>query len=220
MTDFFYGLLKMSIEASWLIAVVILLRFLFRKIPRKLVCCLWALVALRLICPLTIESSLSLVPDISPKSFVNIDNSTDGQGAAVNMNGANGNFKNGTAGSIAGGNTAGVTDRLTGNLTGNSAGSTTGRLTEGSTGTTTSTSNTPADGFTAGASEIMQADGTNGTKITDMLNAASIVWLAGVVILLGYALITYMRIRRRTLASVNMEKNVYLCDDIETPPNI
>ena len=63
----------------------------------------------------------------------------------------------------------------------------------------------------------MQADGTNGTKITDMLNAASIVWLAGVVILLGYALITYMRIRRRTLASVNMEKNVYLCDDIETP---
>ena len=217
MTDFFYGLLKMSIEASWLIAVVILLRFLFRKIPRKLVCCLWALVALRLICPLTIESSLSLVPDMSPKSFVNIDNSTDGQGAAVNMNGANGNFKTGTAGSIAGGNTAGVTDRLTGNLTGNSAGSTTGRLTEGSTGTTTSTSNTPADGFTAGASEIMQADGTNGTKITDMLNAASIVWLAGVVILLGYALITYMRIRRRTLASVNMEKNVYLCDDIETP---
>ena len=78
MTDIFYGLLKMSVEASWLIAVVILLRFLFRKIPRKLVCCLWALVALRLICPLTIESRLSLVPDMSPKSFVNIDNSTDG----------------------------------------------------------------------------------------------------------------------------------------------
>ena len=114
MTDLFYGLLKMSIEASWLIAVVILLRFLFRKIPRKLVCCLWALVALRLICPLTIESRLSLVPDMSPKSFVNIDNSTDGQGAAVNMNGANGNFKNGTAGSIAGGNTAGVTNRFNG----------------------------------------------------------------------------------------------------------
>ena len=38
-------------------------RLLFKKVSRRIVCCLWALVALRLVCPFSIESRLSLIPD-------------------------------------------------------------------------------------------------------------------------------------------------------------
>lgn len=62
----FLRVLNMSITASWLMAVVILLRFLFKRAPRWISCILWAFVAIRLICPVAIESGLSLVPNGQP----------------------------------------------------------------------------------------------------------------------------------------------------------
>lgn len=55
----FVRLLNTSAAAGILIAVVIALRFLLRKAPKKYICILWALVALRLIVPLSISSSVS-----------------------------------------------------------------------------------------------------------------------------------------------------------------
>lgn len=55
----FVKLLNMSAAASILIAVVIALRFLLRKTPKKYICILWAIVALRLICPISISSAVS-----------------------------------------------------------------------------------------------------------------------------------------------------------------
>ena len=52
MTSLFLKLVNMSITASWLVAAVILLRLLLKKAPKALHCALWALVAIRLICPL------------------------------------------------------------------------------------------------------------------------------------------------------------------------
>lgn len=62
MTDIFAKILNMSMAASWMILAVILLRFIFKRLPKWIRCVLWALVAIRLICPFTIESSLSLIP--------------------------------------------------------------------------------------------------------------------------------------------------------------
>ena len=62
MGEIFLKLVNMSIAASWLIVAVILLRIVLKKAPRWLSCMLWILVAIRLFCPVTIESSLSLVP--------------------------------------------------------------------------------------------------------------------------------------------------------------
>lgn len=65
-------LLNMSISAGWMILVVIVLRVLLRKAPKWSYCLLWALVALRLIIPFTIESTWSLIPSnetITLKSF-------------------------------------------------------------------------------------------------------------------------------------------------------
>ncbi len=62
MGDIFLKLLNMSITASWLILAVLCIRFLFRKIPKWITCLLWGVVAIRLICLLSIESTFSLQP--------------------------------------------------------------------------------------------------------------------------------------------------------------
>ena len=66
MGDVFLSLLNISITAGWLILAVILLRFLLKKAPKTLNFILWALVALRLIFPFSIESALSLIPSAEP----------------------------------------------------------------------------------------------------------------------------------------------------------
>ena len=58
----FLDLFNASISASWLVLVVIGLRFLLKKAPKAIHCALWALVAIRLLCPVTIESPVSLMP--------------------------------------------------------------------------------------------------------------------------------------------------------------
>ena len=62
MEHVFIELLNMSITASWLVLAIILFRLLFKKAPKALHVGLWALVGIRLICPFSIESVLSLVP--------------------------------------------------------------------------------------------------------------------------------------------------------------
>ncbi len=71
----FIGLLNASISACWLVGAVLLFRLIFRKAPKWLNVVLWALVAVRLICPVPIESSLSLVPTVEPlpTEILNID---------------------------------------------------------------------------------------------------------------------------------------------------
>lgn len=58
----FLKILNMSISAGWLIAIVFLLRLVFHKAPKSFNYILWTLVAIRLVCPFTIESVFSLVP--------------------------------------------------------------------------------------------------------------------------------------------------------------
>lgn len=52
----------MSITAGWLILAVIVLKLLLRKTPRWICCLLWGLVAVRLICSVSLESIFSLIP--------------------------------------------------------------------------------------------------------------------------------------------------------------
>ncbi len=64
MSSVFVDFLNLSIAASWLIAAVILVRFLLKGRAPSWVCCLlWGLVAVRLIIPFTVESNFSLVPN-------------------------------------------------------------------------------------------------------------------------------------------------------------
>ena len=58
----FLQLLNRSIAAGWMILGVLLLRILLKKAPKGMCCVLWALVGIRLICPVSFESVLSLIP--------------------------------------------------------------------------------------------------------------------------------------------------------------
>lgn len=64
MGTLFIKVLNMSIIAGWLVLAIVLLRAFFRKIPKWIMCALWALVAVRLLFPLPFESRFSLVPSV------------------------------------------------------------------------------------------------------------------------------------------------------------
>lgn len=63
MTSVFMTALRLSISAGLIILAVILTRTVFRRAPRKMICLLWALAALRLILPFSVPSPLSLIPE-------------------------------------------------------------------------------------------------------------------------------------------------------------
>ncbi|MGM9604745.1 MAG: M56 family metallopeptidase [Faecousia sp.] len=62
MQPFFYGLARQSLTAGWMILALLLLRPLLKKVPRAFSCLLWALAAVRLVLPFSLESRVSLVP--------------------------------------------------------------------------------------------------------------------------------------------------------------
>ena len=68
MDSLFLKILNMSITAGWLILAILVLRLLLKKAPRRLTFLLWAVLALRLIFPFSIESKLSLVPSVETVS--------------------------------------------------------------------------------------------------------------------------------------------------------
>ena len=58
----FLKILNMSITASYLVLAVIIVRLLLKKAPKFISVILWGLVAIRLVCPFSLDSILSLIP--------------------------------------------------------------------------------------------------------------------------------------------------------------
>ncbi len=70
MTELFLKIVNMSFSACWLVLAVLAARFLLKKAPKWVAVALWGLVAVRLLCPFSLESALSLIPSaevVSPQ---------------------------------------------------------------------------------------------------------------------------------------------------------
>lgn len=70
MSEAFLKIVNMSISAGWLVLAVLALRLILKKAPKWVNVLLWGIVAVRLLCPISIESALSLIPStqtISPE---------------------------------------------------------------------------------------------------------------------------------------------------------
>ncbi len=70
MTDLFLEILNLSISAGWLVLAVLVLRLVSKKAPKWVNVLLWAIVAVRLVLPVTLESEVSLIPSsqtVSPE---------------------------------------------------------------------------------------------------------------------------------------------------------
>ena len=73
MNELFLKMFNLGVTASYLALAVILIRAIFRKAPKRVFPFLWGLVALRLLFPFSIESSLSLIPSaetVNPEILV------------------------------------------------------------------------------------------------------------------------------------------------------
>ena len=68
MAEVFLSIVNRGLSAGWLVLAVVIARFLLKRAPRWAICALWGLVALRLICPFSPESPLSLIPNPEPVS--------------------------------------------------------------------------------------------------------------------------------------------------------
>ena len=66
MNAVFVKLVNMSVAAGWLILAVLVLRLLLKKAPRWITCLLWAMVAVRLVCPISLQSPVSAYQVAAP----------------------------------------------------------------------------------------------------------------------------------------------------------
>ena len=161
MDALFIKILNMSITASWLIIAVLIVRFLMRKAPKWISCGMWALVLIRLICPVSLKSGLSLIParEVIPQDIAM------SEAPAIN-------------------------------------------------------SGVPAINSTLNPiiSESLAADPAAGVNPLQILTSvAASVWIAGVVVMLVYALISYLKLKKLVSASMPLRDNIMVCDDIKSP---
>ena len=63
MERYFIMILNNALTVSVLIFAIIVLRLLFQKAPKRLICFLWVIVAVKLIVPVPLESAFSLIPN-------------------------------------------------------------------------------------------------------------------------------------------------------------
>lgn len=66
MEPVFLKVVNMSLTASWLILAVAVVRVLFLRMPKWVMCLLWGMVAVRLLCPVALEWEHSVLPSAEP----------------------------------------------------------------------------------------------------------------------------------------------------------
>ncbi|MDE7325561.1 MAG: M56 family metallopeptidase [Lachnospiraceae bacterium] len=64
MSRIFLTFLRMGVVSGYVVLVVLLVRWLLRRFPKTYSYLLWSIVFLRLVCPVGIKSSFSLIPDV------------------------------------------------------------------------------------------------------------------------------------------------------------
>ena len=164
MYSIFVKLLNMSIAAGILAVVVMVLRVMLKKVPRKYICVLWAFVALKLICPFGFSSSLSVY------NAFPVETDSAGQLQYFMYNGKSEKSK------------------LVFEM--------------------------PVLAFDDMSEESMTVQ----MHTSDLyLTGIVYIWLIGAVIMLIYAGVSYLQLRKRTAASILFRENVYVCDEIASP---
>ena len=160
MTELFVKILNMSITASYLILAVLLLRILAKRIPRKYICLLWILAAIRLVVPFELESTVSLIPS---------------------------------------GRT--VTKEIM-----------TDYVPQIDSGIATIDSRVNAAMTNAGAATAASAN-----PMQIYMGILSIIWVAGIAVMLLLCVISYVRLDYRLVNAKPQQGRIYRCDEITTP---
>ena len=205
MATVFLHLLNMSLTAGVLVVVVLLLRLAFCKAPRWIHCLLWALVAVRLLCPFTLESSLSLMPDTEAALSVVTGQPSDPQEDVV-------------APPIT--DTPVIDTPVVDPPVIDTPVIDTPVIDTPVTDTPVvdpPMTNTPVTPSTPELSVSTPTPEASVDPWQIAVAVASYVWLAGVVLLAAYAVFTTLRLRRRVREAARLTDLVWCCDHIRTP---
>lgn len=178
MSTVFLKLLNMSIAAGWLVVAVIVLRLCLKKAPKAIHCALWALVAIRLLCPFSLESNFSLIPEGVANGSV-VSEWTDDYIGDIDIHHPNSVYYDAAIGA--------------------------GRE--------------PISDGEGGYYVVTKHDqlGEPATIENTVVPVMSWIWIAGVVTLLLYAAISYLRIRSRVKVSLNWRDNIWRSEQVDSP---
>ena len=167
MTDVFLRIVELSWQAGVLALAVMLARLALRRAPKWAVCLLWALVAVRLVLPFSLQSPVSLQAAQSPVTAVLYELPQTQEAAQK-----------------------------------------TGEVLSGG----------PAEPLMPlPPTEIVTAQPVPAPKPAMTVSLLAAIWLAGVVMMLTYMLVSYLGIYRRVCTAVRLEDNVYRCGSWGTP---
>lgn len=161
MEKLFLEILNMSITASWIALAVIIVRLLFKNLPKSFNTVLWAFVGIRLVLPFSFKSSLSVIPsaDTISQDIIYSETPTIQSGIpAIN---------------------SAVNSAL-------------------------------ADTFTPQV-------GASANPLQIVTYIATVLWILGIALMLIYALVSYIKIKKEVSERLLVSKNVYVCDRISSP---
>ena len=161
MADIFLQFVNMSISASWIVLAVVLLRFLLKKAPKWINVLLWGIVAVRLVCPFSFESVLSLIPSaetVSPEIMMNATPEINSGVPIINS----------------------VVNPVINELY------------------------APEPSASANPLQIL-------------IPVAAVVWLTGIVALLIYTLVSFLRLKRKIGTAVLLRDNIYQSEAVVSP---
>lgn len=179
----FLKVLNMSLVAGGLILAVILLRIVFKNAPKTLRCALWALVAIRLICPFSFESDMSFIHSDEPIS------------EEIIAENSNGKLDVGSEGKLVN----------------------TGILFLNNFINPIIEDNEVIGNIENGEDSKVDAEATNVNNMQQIAHVVTIIWIIGIVLMLAYCVVSYVKVRRKVAISIKLHDNIYICDNIDTP---
>lgn len=215
MNAIFLKVIELSIAAACIVVVILALRLLLhRRAPKWVMCALWILVAVRLVFPFTIESVLSMQPDI--------DNITSGViDTTPPKNPAGDNSTVGSNTEHSGGQRPGNTDSNNtitqpGNSTVTQPGNST--VTQPGNNTVTQPGNNavqPGNPGTTVDPEVQEPIVVE--RRADWIFILSIVWVVGMSAMAGYAICSVLVLRMRLRESTILEKGIRQNHSVDSP---
>lgn len=196
MEALFIQILNMSMSASWLILAVIFIRFFLQKAPKGFRYVLWALVAVRLLCPVFFESDFSLLP---------------GQGILSGVGDAVVPVTPVNPGSDAVTNDAITNDDVQNDGVQNDGVQNDDVQNDGVQNNDIQSNTTQNNTASNSTSQNLVV-----TK-TDLISVVMCMWMCGILVLFMYAAVSYIRLYNTIKVSVYKGENVWVCDNIQTP---
>ena len=161
MSEIFLKIINMSISASYIALAVLLLRLLLKKAPKWITVVLWGIVAVRLVCPFTVESVLSLIPSAETvSSDIMMDKTPEINTGIPIVNQV-------------------VNPVISGSFT-------------------------PEPG--AGANPLQL-----------WISTFAVIWIVGMTVLLGYTVVSYLKVKRKIGTAVLLRDNIYQSEKVVSP---